>query len=486
MITNDQFTFIHVHKTGGRSLNSVIAQCIPGSQMVGYHYPHALLPSERQHLPVIGVVRNPWDWYVSWYAFNRKMGMRNPLFIVVSDGGKADFKTTIRQLVTLGDDSNESRENRAALAAVLPAEFGTDRGAGLTSACIDGFHEPQRGYYSWLLERMLGNAQSPHLHVAKFENLQPDFIDIMRRLGVAESAALEAALQATEKKNSSSHSHYSHYYDAALRELIAERERDMIDTYGYAFETKDEAGDVVPLPSFYSYDVGFRKLLNRSRNFLLLRSDIDITPLRQKVEQLSQQEWDGSGREQKFRVHRHTASLILATDNFKHLPPTYSPLFERFRDELQPVLDAINSFYGGKGTFLRVLLVKLTHGEVIDPHFDEGISLLQSHRVHVPIITHDQVLFCVGGEKRHLAAGEIWEINNATVHYVENFSNHDRVHLIVDWAPAETLLHRERIAGIEKEKPKLPPIPSPPTVSRNDPCPCGSGQRYKNCHGKLS
>jgi len=100
--------------------------------------------------------------------------------------------------------------------------------------------------------------------------------------------------------------------------------------------------------------------------------------------------------------------------------------------------------------------------------------------------THGQVLLCVGGEKRHLAAGEIWEINNATVHYVENFSNHDRVHLIVDWAPAETLLHRERIAGIEKEKPKLPPIPSPPTVSRNDPCPCGSGQRYKNCHGKLS
>jgi hypothetical protein len=148
------------------------------------------------------------------------------------------------------------------------------------------------------------------------------------------------------------------------------------------------------------------------------------------------------------------------------------------------VLDAINSYYGGKGTILRVLLVKLTHGEVIDPHFDEGISLLQSHRVHVPIITHDQVLFCVGGEKRHLAAGEIWEINNATVHYVENFSNHDRVHLIVDWAPAETLLHRERIAGIEKEKPRLPP--SQPTVSRNDPCPCGSGQRYKNCHGKLS
>jgi preprotein translocase subunit SecA len=23
-------------------------------------------------------------------------------------------------------------------------------------------------------------------------------------------------------------------------------------------------------------------------------------------------------------------------------------------------------------------------------------------------------------------------------------------------------------------------------VGRNDPCPCGSGRKYKHCHGKLS
>lgn len=484
MIANEQFTFIHVHKTGGRSLNSVITQCIPGSRMVGYHYPHALLPECQQHLPIVGVVRNPWDWYVSWYAFNRKMGLRNPLFIVVSDGGKADFKTTVRQLVQLGDDSAQSRAYRSALAAVLPEEFGTDRGAGLTRACIEGFHDPSRGYYSWLFDRMLGGAGCSRLHVARFENLQADFIDIMRRLGVAESATLEAALSAAEKKNTSSHSHYSCYYDAELRGLIAESERGLIETYGYSFEDVESAGDPVELPRFYSFDVGFRKLLDRSRNFLLLRSDFDITPLRRKVEQISEQEWAGSGREEKFRAHRNTRSLVLATDNFKHLPPTHSPIFSRFEDEVQPVLDSIADYYGGNGVVLRVLLVKLTEGEVIDPHFDEGMSLLHSHRVHIPIITDEQVTFCVGGEKRHLAAGEIWEINNATVHYVENFSNRARVHMIVDWAPAETLTHRERIAGIVKESPVN--LPSQPQVSRNAPCPCGSGQRYKNCHGKLA
>ena len=23
-----------------------------------------------------------------------------------------------------------------------------------------------------------------------------------------------------------------------------------------------------------------------------------------------------------------------------------------------------------------------------------------------------------------------------------------------------------------------------PKIGRNDPCPCGSGKKYKNCHGK--
>ena len=45
------------------------------------------------------------------------------------------------------------------------------------------------------------------------------------------------------------------------------------------------------------------------------------------------------------------------------------------------------------------------------------------------------------------------------------------------------------------ERPRLQPLPSRPfnpfasryaNVGRNDPCPCGSGKKFKNCHGKLS
>jgi preprotein translocase subunit SecA len=35
-----------------------------------------------------------------------------------------------------------------------------------------------------------------------------------------------------------------------------------------------------------------------------------------------------------------------------------------------------------------------------------------------------------------------------------------------------------------KEKPKAEPVRVEKKVGRNDPCPCGSGKKYKQCHGK--
>jgi len=34
------------------------------------------------------------------------------------------------------------------------------------------------------------------------------------------------------------------------------------------------------------------------------------------------------------------------------------------------------------------------------------------------------------------------------------------------------------------EKDKLVPVTVAPKIGRNDPCPCGSGKKYKHCHGK--
>ena len=38
----------------------------------------------------------------------------------------------------------------------------------------------------------------------------------------------------------------------------------------------------------------------------------------------------------------------------------------------------------------------------------------------------------------------------------------------------------------EAAAPTVRPMHAAPRIGRNDPCPCGSGKKYKQCHGKLS
>ena len=35
-----------------------------------------------------------------------------------------------------------------------------------------------------------------------------------------------------------------------------------------------------------------------------------------------------------------------------------------------------------------------------------------------------------------------------------------------------------------QQTPRSEPVKVGPKIGRNDPCPCGSGKKYKNCHGK--
>ena len=46
----------------------------------------------------------------------------------------------------------------------------------------------------------------------------------------------------------------------------------------------------------------------------------------------------------------------------------------------------------------------------------------------------------------------------------------------------------EALAGGEEaaETPRMPVERDGIKVGRNDPCPCGSGKKYKQCHGKLT
>jgi len=53
----------------------------------------------------------------------------------------------------------------------------------------------------------------------------------------------------------------------------------------------------------------------------------------------------------------------------------------------------------------------------------------------------------------------------------------------IDYPLGETCPHCPFWANIDRFTHEPKPVTRPPRVSRNDPCPCGSGKKYKKCCG---
>jgi hypothetical protein len=46
MIVTEKFVFIHMHKTGGQTLNDIITRCMPAHRVIGYHFPRSEIPPD--------------------------------------------------------------------------------------------------------------------------------------------------------------------------------------------------------------------------------------------------------------------------------------------------------------------------------------------------------------------------------------------------------------------------------------------------------
>ena len=439
MICTPTFSFIHLHKTGGQSINELLLSHIPGAKEIGYHLPVTHLPSQAKSLPVIGVIRNPWDWYVSWYAFNNLRGVKNPLFNIVSRGKQADFKETIENLLRYPEINAQNETFKNSHRALLPETFANDGGAGFTKDCVDFFKSNDKGYYSLLVERMFGE-ESDDLKLLRFERLATEFRQVMSELRVPEAGKILAALDQQPRKNSSARGHYAHYYDDELRDLVAEKEGSIIQRFNYAFEAPPQSSPAPPLTPGRRVN----KVDNQRVNFLRICEDQDVSELKAKVGQLTEADWAQSDRHTQFDIHKETQSIQLLGDDMSHTPPQKTRYFDLFAADVAPIIERLRDHFGNQGVFIRVLIARLNAQSEIKPHVDKGYSLINCNRVHVPLFTNHQVQFSVGGESRTLNEGEVWEINNADVHAVTNASNSPRVHLIIDWTPRETLLREKK------------------------------------------
>jgi hypothetical protein len=222
------FVFIHVRKTGGKFLKQVCRDQLPPEWFLPHPWDdHAgirQIPPEYADLPVFAVIRNPWDWYVSWYHFTHQRDRWAADFEDPSDwrwafdSGRASFKQAVSALcgepIPRADRSGPASE---------PGWVAKARG-----------HD--RDLYShWCHIVFQEGPVTGRIEVGRYERLTADFLAFLTRNAVPIPKEFATALVNAPPVNVSRHGPYREYYDADLRELVRRKCRDIIDTYGYEF-----------------------------------------------------------------------------------------------------------------------------------------------------------------------------------------------------------------------------------------------------------
>jgi len=418
MIITNHFVYIHTSRTAGTFLNRLILEHVPGAQMLQYHGHLRDLPKEYSQLPVIGFVRNPWDWYVSmFFDYRRK---QQYVFKTIFDSGARGFAEIVPRFLNLGDNSVVSRRLLEQLVYAAPATIDAQtpapvRNPGLRSEHFANF-PGNHGYYSWLFQLMF-ESRNPHdIHIGRFENLREEALRLFEITGTPITEGITAYLKDAPVLNLSRHSNYFvGAYPPELEQLVIDKEKYLIDRFSYEFSEAHK----YPKTDYFNH-----------------LGSADIAALTERVKSIPESLWTSDLGEMhvKIKTLNDTQHVVFRyVDGQKDVFNYHDfPIWDDWKDDLSPIMEQVANRLGYKNyRFPRIMFAKLVAGGEISGHTD-GKANFHIHKIHLPLITNPETIFHVGSQSKHLPVGEVVEVNNKRVHAVYNNGEQDRVHFIFE------------------------------------------------------
>ena len=139
------------------------------------------------------------------------------------------------------------------------------------------------------------------------------------------------------------------------------------------------------------------------------------------------------------KVHHNTNTIPVLVDQEYELRRGQETIYYKLLEsEIKGIEEVIKTTLGD-GTILRIEIAKLKSNTVIPEHVDTGVSLIGNSRIHLPIVTSNECVFKVNGVEKVIPVGELWEINNESLHGVTNLGG-DRIHMIIDFKKSARVL----------------------------------------------
>lgn len=257
-----------------------------------------------------------------------------------------------------------------------------------------------------------------------------------------------------------------------------------------------------------------RKVIYQQRNELLEKQEVSemIAELRKGVfeeqfrlyvpEQSMEEQWDLRGLEATLRdewqLDFPATAMLEAEPDLDD-----EDLLERLQQTAEDVYAAKVAVVGQEsfGGFERSVTLQAVdsrwreHLAALD-HLRQGIHL-RSYAQKDPKQEYKREAFELFGQMLNLIKEEVIKIvmtvriqSREEIDAAEEQLNQSQLANVhyqhadfdADAAPEELLAPTAAVDGAKHQ----PQVNSLPKVGRNDPCPCGSGKKYKQCHGKLS
>lgn len=97
---------------------------------------------------------------------------------------------------------------------------------------------------------------------------------------------------------------------------------------------------------------------------------------------------------------------------------------------MENIYKHLENIYDAK--VVRSEIIKMHGKSSIPSHIDSGEFLYLGRRVHVPLVTNKDVIFTVLNHSLNMEIGKWYEINNSLPHSVNNPTDTERVHIIID------------------------------------------------------
>ncbi|MEM6414339.1 MAG: sulfotransferase family 2 domain-containing protein [Pseudomonadota bacterium] len=206
LLKDRNLLFVHIPKTGGGSISRVLRREPDAVVYAVENMVHAKtcvqqleprLPKKLSQYQTVAFVRNPWDWAVSGFLHvtqNQPAYQNPPTFkaFLIGDWRGADW-------------------------SAYPEKFANPK-------AYVAYHTQ---ITQW--DHLCANSNRSKVKtVCKYERLQKD---VRRHLNI---------LSPLPKVNRSDRDHYSRYYDETLIQIVADRNSDLIDTYGYDFKREGD------------------------------------------------------------------------------------------------------------------------------------------------------------------------------------------------------------------------------------------------------